>query len=391
MTGGQRARLIVLSTSLALFASRNAEATSCAGHGGSIATDVRMATAIVVGRVEEVVSPEPHVTEDSGGRVTISISTGQPSRVSLAIEDTFKGSVTGKLVFDSTFNFVEGARYVIYGATSPDRLVVHSCSRIVALAEADAALRYLNGVRAGARPGVLYGQVSLASDDRFQPLSDAVVVISSAADARHETRVGPYGRFTIVLSPGAYSMWVERQGRQVTNPEQLVVAEGDVPKNFLVAAVPGDFARDRSITPTAIGPIVLGATLAEARREVPNAKFRRIADGDGVALVVIDLGPDESIIVWAGEDEPTAPIDWSQTIQSIETFSPRFTINGLIAPGTTVDYAAMVWGPVQQIVRSEIESREYVEFAQQPPGFTLRLDPGGARILSISVAKSSRR
>jgi hypothetical protein len=324
------------------------------------------------------------------------------------IEDSFKGSVAGRVELDSTFHFDAGTRYLIYGAEAGDRLVLHACSEIVALASAKADVLYLEGLRAGVRQGVLFGHVSLRSQDgqRSLPLADVMVVAASSNNARQENRVGQYGDFKMVLRPGTYSTWVEREGRQVTDTEQLAVAEGDQRKNFSVAALPGDFARDRFITATTMGPIVLGATLEEARRELPTASFRRTSDGDGVALVQIDFGPEESITVSAGEDDPTAPIDWSKIIESMETFSPRFSIDGLIRPGTAVDYAVMVWGPVDRIIKSEIEAREYVNFETQPQAFILRLDYTGefssgerdtkryrpnAKILSIAISRSNQR
>ena len=210
-----------------------------------------------------------------------------------------------------------------------------------------------------------------------------------------------YGQFEAILTPGAHFLWIERDGRQVTNAERLDVAIGDQPKYFAVVASPGEMAHDRSITATAMGPIVLGVTLEEARREAPAAEFRRATDGDGAALVRIAFAPNESLLVWTGEEDPAAPIDWTRKIQTVETLASTFTINGLIAPGTTVAFAADVWGPVQDIVESEIESRQFVTFERQPAAFTLRLDytgefpPGSrhttryqrdAKILSIAIS-----
>jgi hypothetical protein len=105
--------------------------------------------------------------------------------------------------------------------------------------------------------------------------------------------------------------------------------------------------------------------------------------------------------VWAEEDDPATPIDWSKRIVTIETFSAAFHTSEGIHPGSLVTDAARFFGPVRQIVKSEIEGREYITFARQPRALTFRLDytgifsPGlrhttafapGAKIWSIALS-----
>jgi hypothetical protein len=158
------------------------------------------------------------------------------------------------------------------------------------------------------------------------------------------------------------------------------------------------------ITASTMGHVRLRMTLDEARRAVPGASFRRTSDGDGAALVEIAFGQEDSLSVWADEDDPATPIDWSKRIVTIETFSAAFHTREGIHPGSLVTEAARFFGPVREIVKGEIESREYVTFARQPRALTFRLDytgmfsPGfrhttsfapGAKIWSIAI--SSRR
>ena len=105
--------------------------------------------------------------------------------------------------------------------------------------------------------------------------------------------------------------------------------------------------------------------------------------------------------VYAGEADRDAPIDWTRRIGHIETFSPRCATAAGVRPGALVVEVERILGATTRIVRSEIESREYVEFQRQPAGLTFRLDDGGrfpagssettrydpaARLLSIAVA-----
>jgi hypothetical protein len=155
------------------------------------------------------------------------------------------------------------------------------------------------------------------------------------------------------------------------------------------------------ITASAMGHVQLGMTLDEARRALPSASFRRTSDGDRAALVEIAFGQGSSLSVWADEDDAAGPIDWSKRIITIETLSAAFHTPEGIHPGSLVTEAARFFGPVREIVKSEIESREFITFARQPRALTFRLDytgifsPGlrrttsfapGARIWSIAVS-----
>ena len=136
-------------------------------------------------------------------------------------------------------------------------------------------------------------------------------------------------------------------------------------------------AADRLITASAMGRVRLKMTLDEARRALPAASFARTSDGDGAALVEVTFGKDDALTVWADEDDPAAPIDWSRPIVTIETFSARFHTREGVHPGSLVSEVVRLFGPVREIVKSEIESRQYIVFARQPKALTFRLDYTG--------------
>lgn len=155
------------------------------------------------------------------------------------------------------------------------------------------------------------------------------------------------------------------------------------------------------ITSSGMGKIRLSMTLGEARRALPAATVARTSDGDGVALVEVTIGPDTSLILYADEDDPEAPIDSSKRITRIETFSPAFhTVEG-VHPGALVKDVEGLFGTTREIMKSEIESREFIDFVAQPPFLTLRLDytgvfadtarttkvyRPGAKVLSIAIS-----
>src|SRR6266550_147911 len=119
------------------------------------------------------------------------------------------------------------------------------------------------------------------------------------------------------------------------------------------------------ISESGVAGLRLGMTLDEARRALPAATFARTADGEGAALVEVTRAPNESLILWAGEEDPDAPIDWSKEIKTIETFSAAFHTAEGVRAGALVTDVERVFGRTKEIVRSDIESREYIEFEMQ--------------------------
>jgi len=126
-------------------------------------------------------------------------------------------------------------------------------------------------------------------------------------------------------------------------------------------------------------------TLQQARDAMPAAQFKRTSDGEGVALVEITFAPGSSAIVYAGEDNPDAPIDWKKKISMMETFSGAFHTGEGAHPRSPVADVEKLYGKVTSTDTSEIESRQYVKFERQPAGLTFRVDPPDT-ILSISIS-----
>lgn len=131
------------------------------------------------------------------------------------------------------------------------------------------------------------------------------------------------------------------------------------------------------ITESGIGPIKLGMSLGEARKAFPTARFERGSDGEGAALVDVFLGNDPMMSLGADEDDSGGPVDWSKQIKSIECFSPLCVAPKGAHPGSLVVDVEKIYGKTKNIVQSEIESRQYIEFQSQPARITFRLDYTG--------------
>jgi len=151
-----------------------------------------------------------------------------------------------------------------------------------------------------------------------------------------------------------------------------------------------------------MGRIRLGMTLDEARRTLGTAAvLTRTEDGDGAAFVAVMEGREHTMTLWANEDDPAAPIDWSRPIEYIDTFNDTFHTAAGVRPGALVEDVVRLFGPVTEIVVIEIESRQFITFERQPQALTFRLDysgifadgarrttrfSAGATILSIAIS-----
>lgn len=131
------------------------------------------------------------------------------------------------------------------------------------------------------------------------------------------------------------------------------------------------------ITSSSIGAIRLGMTLDQAKRKLHSAKLERMAGADGLALVVVKKGDDDQFYIHAEEPDPDAPIQWNATISVMETFNPSYRTAEGVHPGSSIYDVAKIYGPIVEASISEIESREYITFANQPEGLTFRLNHTG--------------
>jgi hypothetical protein len=131
------------------------------------------------------------------------------------------------------------------------------------------------------------------------------------------------------------------------------------------------------ITDKGMAGLTLGMSLEQARRTLRGVLFERTSDGDGAALVTVTLPGGHHVVVFANEENPDTSIDWTRRILSIETFEPAFATADGIRVGMPIADVTSRLGAVREIVRSEIESREYITFQRQPAGLRFRLDYSG--------------
>ena len=139
-----------------------------------------------------------------------------------------------------------------------------------------------------------------------------------------------------------------------------------------------------AVTDSAIGKVKLGMTVSDAKTAWPEAAFSRTSDGEGVALIDVSVGSDQMMIAYAGEEDAEAPVDSAKPIKQLETFSDKCVTATGVRPGMLVADAEKILGKTRSIARSEIESREYIEFENQPVWMTVRLG-SESKLLSLGI------
>lgn len=129
---------------------------------------------------------------------------------------------------------------------------------------------------------------------------------------------------------------------------------------------------DNLITETSVGKLKLGMTVAEARKVLNGMTLKRTSDGEGAVLIAVDRGKDAILTIYAGEDDFNAPINENAIIEFIEVWSKDFQTAKGVRVGMKIGEVEKSYGKVKEILISEIESREFVEFVDQPKGLMFR-------------------
>ena len=155
-----------------------------------------------------------------------------------------------------------------------------------------------------------------------------------------------------------------------------------------------------TITPESIGDVKLGQTLAQVKRAFPQMKVRSESDAEGVEMWRLPVAP--NAVVYAHVEEGRRG-----RIDALETFSAACQTQDGVRPTMRLTQVAQKWGRLRNIIMSEIEMRQFAQFARQPARIGLRVEGGdfgtqaadvelplntskaspGAKVLSIQIAR----
>lgn len=143
---------------------------------------------------------------------------------------------------------------------------------------------------------------------------------------------------------------------------------------------------DCTITGQSIGPLRLGMSLAQAREAWPAAVFKRDSGLDDIVVLLVEVQGQVLAVSEVGYDLPPGPLPAATQLLDLSTYHPWCRDARDVGPGTLLSTAARSYGGLEEIVRSDVEQREYARFRQEPASMHFRVD-----YKSIFSAPTQRR
>jgi hypothetical protein len=180
------------------------------------------ATAIFTGKVVE--SPWKR---DRDGKIVVTGRNSIRLRIERALRGAEKGEVTIAYGSDCTFTFLEDETYLVHASRRQDGLLAaDQSSRPLLLADAEEALKYVEAVVANRPLAVVWGGINV----------NGRVVLQDSNGRRTQKDVKP-GLYEIVVAPGEYYVWIERDGKVISTRKMVRLTAGNSVKPLLEVQV----------------------------------------------------------------------------------------------------------------------------------------------------------
>jgi len=127
------------------------------------------------------------------------------------------------------------------------------------------------------------------------------------------------------------------------------------------------------ITEKSIGPVRLGMTVAQVRKVLRGYKLSRTSDGEGLALIAVERRGKTLMTFYAGETDPNRRINERAVVEFVDALDASYRTSARVHPRMSLQAVEQKYGKLKEIVLSEIESREYATFTNQPDGIQMRV------------------
>lgn len=118
------------------------------------------------------------------------------------------------------------------------------------------------------------------------------------------------------------------------------------------------------ITTNSVGTIKLQSTLKSVKNILNQYTFVSTTDGEGVPLTTVTDKHHLLFQLYTND---------KKKIQYIEIFDSAYQTKNGVHVGMSITDIEKHYGKLKEIMRSEIESREYATFAKQPKELTFRI------------------
>ena len=220
-------RFGLVAAALLVWRPSPAEACSCAGPV-PLSVALHYSEIVFVGTVARI-----DVDDRSGSAFVL-----------FDVAQTFKGLSAPQIsVTQSGMNcdlpFKGGEQWVVYAREGEAGVTSSKCMRSRLAAEAKQDLLYLHNADEGRPQGILYGDVfrrrhGPSGLENYVP-SQSLQVVATNETSRFVTSTDRWGPFELVLPPGDYLGWVERDGKPVSRRSAVHVEHGADTRLSLIA------------------------------------------------------------------------------------------------------------------------------------------------------------
>jgi hypothetical protein len=145
---------------------------------------------------------------------------------------------------------------------------------------------------------------------------------------------------------------------------------------------------NRLITHKSIGAVRLGMTIAQARKALHGFTIKFSQDGEGVDLAEVNRGGKLVMTLYVSGEK----ISERSKIETIRVFDEAYKTADGVRVGISLSEVEKEYGTLKEIIMSEIESREFATFANQPQGIDFQFvsKNGNAGIYAEGERKTIR-
>ena len=229
-----RLRLALLLAIAGAVAAIPAPAAAC-GCGGtaSLSAAYEAADLVFVGTVVRSQRTKSWRQENADGSISGGIEP-IPGTAVFTVDRVFRGQSIDRLTIVGdgaacNVPFEPGQRWLVYAHVAGGRASTSICSRTRLREAAGQDIGYLDGRSRGRAQGVVFGEIlrrvpgagELSAGPPFQSLT----IIAAGHAGRTEVAVSRWGAYDLVLPPGDFDVWVERDGRVVANRTPVSVTD----------------------------------------------------------------------------------------------------------------------------------------------------------------------
>lgn len=226
---------------LAIFLAWSTTVVACSCSRGTVADSLAYSEEVFVGKVASVSQLPARSFEraDRDGSVTVSVEEPGPEISVIDVERIFKGSPASKVEFiqakgnTCTFPFIGGETFLVFASVKEGRYETDRCRGTRPIACATEQLKYLTGLARKQPLAILYGVVvagganggangaSDCIDDSRNAVNNNLRVVAQSVTTGTAVSAPTSDAFEIVLPPGRYKIWVERNGSVTSRIETV--------------------------------------------------------------------------------------------------------------------------------------------------------------------------